>query len=57
MAWAPGDGMAWRLVHWAPSHWAQVQCSGRKFIFLESPKCYYIHVTLRTQTLMFMQWT
>ena len=25
--------MAWCLGHWTPSHWAQVQCLGRKFVF------------------------
>ena len=24
--------MAWCLVHWTPSHWAQVQCYGWKFV-------------------------
>ena len=26
--------MACRLVHWTPSHWAQVRCPGQKFVSL-----------------------
>ena len=28
----PGNGLVLALVHWTPSHWAQVWCPGRKFV-------------------------